>query len=74
MLQSVYQGFDMLARRRRVFKVETIGDSYVAVTGVPDPQEHHALIMARFATECQQKMAEITNDLVVKLGPDTSGT
>jgi hypothetical protein len=44
------------------------------IIGVPDPQEHHALIMARFATECQQKMAEITNELVVKLGPDTSGT
>jgi Adenylate and Guanylate cyclase catalytic domain len=33
LLQSVYQGFDIIARRRRVFKVETIGDSYVAVTG-----------------------------------------
>ena len=28
LLQTVYQAFDTLAKRRRVFKVETIGDSY----------------------------------------------
>ena len=34
LLQAVYQAFDLLAKRRNVFKVETIGDSYVAVTGL----------------------------------------
>jgi hypothetical protein len=29
--RDVYQAFDEIARRRRVFKVETIGDCYVAV-------------------------------------------
>ena len=29
--------FDKCAKRRGVFKVETIGDSYVAVTGCPTP-------------------------------------
>lgn len=33
LLQTLYQGFDEIAQRRKVFKVETIGDSYVAVTG-----------------------------------------
>jgi class 3 adenylate cyclase len=51
--------------------VETIGDSYVAVTGLPNPQEKHALIMASFAGECQQKMTEVTRGLEVSLGPDT---
>ena len=73
LLQGVYQAFDMIAKRRRVFKVETIGDSYVAVTGLPEPQDQHAVIMARFAVECQQKMAEVASKLEVRLGPGTSG-
>jgi hypothetical protein len=47
LLQTLYQAFDAIAKRRRVFKVETIGDSYVAVTGLPEPQPKHAVIMAR---------------------------
>jgi Adenylate and Guanylate cyclase catalytic domain len=71
LLQAVYQAFDTLAKRRRVFKVETIGDSYVAVTGLPEPQANHAVIMARFAGECLQRLQEITKELEVSLGPDT---
>ena len=47
LLQTVYQAFDVIAKRRKVFKVETIGDSYVAVTGLPESQPRHAIIMAR---------------------------
>lgn len=32
-----YAAFDKLAARHQVFKVETIGDCYVAVTGLPNP-------------------------------------
>jgi len=35
LLESVYHAFDEIAKRRKVFKVETIGDCYVAVTGLP---------------------------------------
>jgi class 3 adenylate cyclase len=72
LLESVYQAFDKIARKRGVFKVETIGDSYVAVTGLPDPQEDHALIMCRFARDCRAKMNAITQSLDLTLGPDTS--
>ena len=71
LLQAVYQAFDCLAKKRRVFKVETIGDSYVAVTGLPEPQANHAVIMVRFASECLIKMGIITKELEVTLGPDT---
>ena len=35
LLETVYHGFDQIARARRVFKVETVGDCYVAVAGLP---------------------------------------
>jgi Adenylate and Guanylate cyclase catalytic domain len=72
LLQSLYQGFDQIAHKEKVFKVETIGDSYVAVTGLPDPQKNHAVIMARFANACLDKMHEILRMLESKLGPDTT--
>lgn len=36
LLETIYSGFDETAKRRRVYKVETVGDSYVAVCGVPN--------------------------------------
>ena len=33
LLQTLYHSFDMIARRLSVFKVETVGDCYVAATG-----------------------------------------
>jgi len=71
LLQTIYSEFDKIAKRRRVFKVETIGDSYVAVTGLPEPQTHHATIMAKFAWDCVVRIGEITKELEVSLGPDT---
>jgi hypothetical protein len=35
LLEKIYGAFDRIATRRGVFKVETIGDSYVAVCGLP---------------------------------------
>lgn len=57
---------------RKVFKVETVGDCYVAVTGLPDPQPQHMVVMARFAIECMIKMKEVTSNLETTLGPDTA--
>lgn len=54
-----------------MFKVETVGESYVAVTGVPEPQADHAVRMARFARECLNKFTQLTSQLEMELGPDT---
>ena len=35
LLESLYALFDSLATKRKVFKVETIGDCYMAVVGLP---------------------------------------
>ena len=71
LLENIYGAFDKLAHRHKVFKVETIGDCYVAVTGFPDPQQDHAVLMAKFARACMDKMKDLTKKLEVKLGPDT---
>jgi hypothetical protein len=52
LLETIYNEFDEIARRRRVFKVETIGDCYVAVCGLPDPRKENHVVMARFARDC----------------------
>jgi class 3 adenylate cyclase len=72
LLETLYNSFDKVARRRAVFKVETIGDCYVAVTGLPEPRDDHAIVMAKFARECMVKMVAIVNDLELVLGPGTS--
>jgi Adenylate and Guanylate cyclase catalytic domain len=52
--------------------VETVGDCYVAVSGLPDPRSDHAVVMARFAADCQGKFQELTKHLELTLGPDTA--
>jgi class 3 adenylate cyclase len=71
LLETVYKAFDKTAKRRRVFKVETVGDCYVAVTGLPEPTKHHADVMCRFARECLTQFNELARQLEVVLGPDT---
>jgi class 3 adenylate cyclase len=71
LLETVYRAFDIMAKRRRVFKVETVGDCYVAVTGLPEARKDHALAMARFARDCVQRFNELVGQLETTLGPDT---
>lgn len=73
LLETLYGAFDEIAKRRRIFKVETIGDCYVAVTGLPNPRQDHALAMARFANDCLVKSSEVFNYLDGILGPGTRG-
>jgi class 3 adenylate cyclase len=54
------------------FQVESVGDCYVAVCGLPDPREDHAVVMARYARDCQRRVRELLHQLEVTLGPDTS--
>jgi hypothetical protein len=71
LLETVYRAFDSIAKRRKVFKVETVGDCYVAVTGLPEARPDHAVVMAKFAKECLEKFNELSKQLEISLGPDT---
>jgi hypothetical protein len=39
LLETIFHAFDKIASKRGVFKVETVGDCYVAVTGLPEPNK-----------------------------------
>lgn len=71
MLETLYAAFDAIAKMRRIFKVETIGDCYVAVSGLPEPRADHAMIMSKFANDIMAKMRTLTRELEATLGPDT---
>jgi len=73
LLETVYAAFDEIAKQRGVFKVETVGDCYVAVTGLPEARQDHPLAMVRFARDIMNKFQVLTNRLEVELGPDTGG-
>ena len=72
-LNSIYSIFDYLSDRYNVYKVETIGDSYMAVSGCPIAIEDHALRIARFAISVLGAVDELRAiigkpDLQVRVG------
>ncbi|MFT5464976.1 MAG: class 3 adenylate cyclase [Verrucomicrobiales bacterium] len=48
-LNDIFTDFDRVAKENGVEKIKTIGDCYMAVTGLPDPQPDHAERMMRMA-------------------------
>jgi class 3 adenylate cyclase len=68
-LETLYGAFDAIARQHDVFKVETIGDCYLAVVGLPKPRRHHAIVMVQFADDCRSKMKSLLLELEKTLGP-----
>eukprot|EP00934_Nitzschia_sp_Nitz4_P002225 Nitzschia sp. Nitz4//scaffold55_size114948//37568//41472//NITZ4_003894-RA/size114948-augustus-gene-0.69-mRNA-1//-1//CDS//3329554509//2225//frame0 len=70
-LETLYGAFDQIAKSRKVLKVETVGDCYVAASGIPDYRCEHAVIMVKFARDILAKMVSLTKELEVTLGPDT---
>ena len=51
MLDRLYNSFDELSRAYDVFKIETIGDAYMAVTNLVKDQDDHAKRLVDFAVE-----------------------
>jgi len=69
---SYLSAFDKLCVTYKIFKVETVGDSYVAVSGIPVAVDEHAVNMSRFACEMMNRMARIVQQLELSFGPETA--
>ncbi|TDG96370.1 hypothetical protein EPR50_G00239450 [Perca flavescens] len=66
MLNSMYSKFDRLTNIHGIYKVETIGDAYMVVGGVPIPTETHAHRVANFALGMRIAAREVTNPVTGK--------
>ncbi|XP_076580298.1 guanylate cyclase soluble subunit beta-2-like [Chaetodon auriga] len=66
MLNSMYSKFDRLTNIHDIYKVETIGDAYMVVGGVPVPTESHAFRVANFALGVKIATREVINPVTGK--------
>ncbi|KAL8172957.1 UNVERIFIED_CONTAM: hypothetical protein K2H54_035848 [Gekko kuhli] len=63
MLNSMYSKFDRLTSVHGVYKVETIGDAYMVVGGVPVPVPSHTERVANFALGMRISVREVMNPI-----------
>jgi class 3 adenylate cyclase len=64
-----------------IFNIDSVSNTFVystliksadlAVTGIPEPQPQHAVIMTKFARDCLETIHGLTRELAQKLGGDT---
>ncbi|XP_026473245.1 guanylate cyclase soluble subunit beta-1 [Ctenocephalides felis] len=65
MLNQLYTAFDVLTDPKKnpnVYKVETVGDKYMAVSGLPEPCTEHARCMARLALDMMDLSSQVIVD------------
>ncbi|XP_076448368.1 guanylate cyclase soluble subunit beta-2-like isoform X2 [Babylonia areolata] len=61
MLNDLFHCFDSRTNAHDVYKVETIGDAYMAVAGVPEAQADHAERVANFAMDMIVEANNVTS-------------
>jgi class 3 adenylate cyclase len=75
MLNQVFSAFDRLAEKHGLEKIKTIGDAYMIVSGLSDPNPNQAEAVTAMALDMQaelHRLSEITGiDLKVRIGIDT---
>ncbi|MFV0822029.1 adenylate/guanylate cyclase domain-containing protein [Legionella micdadei] len=71
-LGHLFDEFDDLAQKYGVEKIKTIGDSYMAAAGIPEPTADHAFRIADFALAIRDKAKEFAQlykiELQVRIG------
>ncbi len=75
MLDELFSVFDHLAEVHGLEKIKTIGDAYMAVAGIPEPRDNHAIAVARMALDMQAALQEYAtrhgSDLAIRIGIHT---
>ncbi|XP_035673438.1 soluble guanylate cyclase 88E-like isoform X3 [Branchiostoma floridae] len=59
MLNSMYTLFDQLSEKHQVYKVETIGDAYMVVSGAPTTTKYHAHHVCDMALDMIRSMEHL---------------
>ena len=72
MLDDLFTRLDAIAAQHGLEKIKTIGDSYMAVAGAPEPRDDHAVAAIEFARAMIDVVADIRaeseSDLQVRIG------
>lgn len=59
-LDAIFSDFDALAERYNLEKIKTIGDAYMAVCGIPEPNPEHCRNVALFAMDMLRVIKKYT--------------
>lgn len=75
LLNVIFSEFDHLAERHKLEKIKTIGDAYMVVGGLPNPQINHAQAIAEMALDMIDTIADFCEqtgkDLSIRIGINT---
>lgn len=75
LLDRIFSSFDRVADTEGVEKIKTIGDSYMAAGGLPEPRPDHLQAIALAALDMRDEIARISRGgypwLAVRIGIDT---
>jgi len=63
MLNRLYTVMDYLAAKFELYKVETIGDAYMCCSGLPEPRENNAEMIANFSIAVKECVKLVTSPL-----------
>ena len=73
-LHDLYSIFDRAISYYQVYKVETIGDAYMVVSGLPEPNSYHAATICTLALELLKEVKNFkirhrpNDDLKLRIG------
>lgn len=70
-LSEVFKAIDRLAVEHRVEKIKTIGDAYMAASGIPEPNPDNAEAMVSFAVAMLEAIRRIDPEFQLRIGIHT---